>query len=116
MNNRVNTFCVFDTLNDNAKEVSVMDATKIYIGLDVFAVIGYHCGQLLGVKICDIPDDNGHVGLYLLKNSYGYVANKKMVNSFKAELVGYTKIKKVNKDNKINKVNKVNKINKTEVK
>ena len=78
----------FKSMNCNSEEINVMDATKIAVNDRVYAIVGYHCGEILAVKIGEEIVD-GFVNLYMIKNR-AILCEAKLawLNCFKVEKIG----------------------------
>lgn len=92
MINRVVGHKVFPKLNDLGDTISVADSTKICVNGQVYAIVGYHCEQILAVKIGEEIID-GTVSLYIVRNAYSYDEKSfKWVNRFRVEKSGIVNI------------------------
>ena len=77
----------FNVMNCNSEKINVKNATKIAIGDRVYAIIGYHCGEMLAVKIGE-EIVNGYANLYMIKNRVLFDESKlEFVNKFRVEKI-----------------------------
>jgi len=77
----------FNVMNCNSEKINVKNATKIAIGDRVYAIIGYHCGEILAVKIGE-EIINGYANLYMIKNRVFFNESKlEFVNQYSVEKI-----------------------------
>jgi len=90
--NGVTNKTVFRSMNCGSDEITVEEATKICVDNNKYAIVGYHCGEIVAVKIGE-EIVHGHVNLYMVSNKCRYGKN-----NFYVEVIGIIKVnKKYNK-------------------